>query len=92
MAGEGHDDSVGVRVITAAPEVEGVGSSIEELTRRGIVFSIGHRLASIFLRIRPRSQYSFSQYRIYGPCDRGRPVRRAPHHPSVQRDAAAPPP
>ena len=43
MAGEGQDGSVGVRVITAAPEVEGVGNSIEELTRRGIVFSIGHR-------------------------------------------------
>ncbi|KAM5545115.1 hypothetical protein V8D89_001226 [Ganoderma adspersum] len=46
MAGEDQDGSVGVRVITAAPEVEGVGNSIEELTRRGIVFSIGHSIAS----------------------------------------------
>ena len=37
------DEHVGVRVITAAPEVDGVMSSIEELTRRGVVFSIGHR-------------------------------------------------
>lgn len=43
MGGEGHDNSVGVRVITAAPEVDGVMVSIEELTRRGVVFSIGHR-------------------------------------------------
>ncbi|KAI1783754.1 hypothetical protein LXA43DRAFT_872792, partial [Ganoderma leucocontextum] len=45
MAGEGHDHSVGVRVITAAPEVERVGSSIEELTRCGIVLSIRHSIA-----------------------------------------------
>ena len=43
MGGEGHDDAVGVRVITAAPEVDGVQNTIEELVRRGIVFSIGHR-------------------------------------------------
>ncbi|EJF57258.1 Metallo-dependent hydrolase [Dichomitus squalens LYAD-421 SS1] len=46
MGGEGHDDTVGVRVITAAPEVDGVQSTIEELVRRGIVFSIGHSIAS----------------------------------------------
>ncbi|RDX47471.1 Metallo-dependent hydrolase [Lentinus brumalis] len=40
------DETVGVRVITAAPEVDGVMSSIEELARRGIVFSIGHSIAS----------------------------------------------
>ncbi|KAI0705312.1 Metallo-dependent hydrolase [Cerioporus squamosus] len=40
------DQSIGVRVITAAPEVDGVMSSIEELTRRGVVFSIGHSIAS----------------------------------------------
>ena len=36
-------DAVGVRIITAAPEVAGVMDSIPELTDRGIVFSIGHR-------------------------------------------------
>ena len=40
------DEHVGVRVITAAPEVDGVMTSIDELTRRGVVFSIGHSIAS----------------------------------------------
>ena len=43
MGSETQNESVGVRVITAAPEVDGVMASIEELTRRGIVFSMGHR-------------------------------------------------
>ncbi len=42
MAGD-TEDALGVRVITAAPEVDGVMSSVEELVRRGVVFSIGHR-------------------------------------------------
>ena len=33
----------GVRIITAAPELDGVMDVIEELSERGIVFSIGHR-------------------------------------------------
>ena len=33
----------GVRLITAAPEIEGVISAMEELGKRGVVFSIGHR-------------------------------------------------
>ncbi|KAI0359272.1 Metallo-dependent hydrolase [Trametes cingulata] len=45
MAGDGLD-AVGVRVITAAPEIDGVMPSVEELVRRGIVFSIGHSIAS----------------------------------------------
>ncbi|KAG6850851.1 hypothetical protein H0H93_007469 [Arthromyces matolae] len=36
----------GVRMITAAPEIEGVMNAIGELTKRGIVFSIGHSVAS----------------------------------------------
>ena len=36
--------TTGVRIITAAPEVNGVMSAVEELTKRGVVFSIGHRL------------------------------------------------
>ena len=40
--GEG-EGIVGVRILTAAPEVEGVMESIGELTKRGVVFSIGHR-------------------------------------------------
>lgn len=36
-------EEIGVRIITAAPEVEGVMDSISELTKRGIIFSIGHR-------------------------------------------------
>ena len=34
---------VGVRIITAAPEVDGVLDAVYELTKRGIVYSIGHR-------------------------------------------------
>ena len=33
----------GVRLITAAPEIEGVIPAMKELTRRGITCSIGHR-------------------------------------------------
>ncbi|KAI9063916.1 carbohydrate esterase family 9 protein [Trametes sanguinea] len=45
MAGDAQD-AVGVRVITAAPEVDGVMHSVEELVKRGIVFSIGHSIAT----------------------------------------------
>jgi N-acetylglucosamine-6-phosphate deacetylase len=38
--------SVGVRMITAAPEVEGVMEAIGALSKRGLVFSIGHRFIS----------------------------------------------
>lgn len=34
---------VGVRIITAAPEVDGVLDAVYELTKRGIIYSIGHR-------------------------------------------------
>lgn len=34
---------VGVRMITVAPEIQGIMSSIPELSKRGIVVSIGHR-------------------------------------------------
>ncbi|KAF4599940.1 hypothetical protein EYR40_007046 [Pleurotus pulmonarius] len=37
---------IGVRMITAAPEIEGVMQSIGELDKRGIVFSIGHSVAT----------------------------------------------
>ncbi|KAI0919327.1 hypothetical protein AcV5_002278 [Taiwanofungus camphoratus] len=46
MAGAGGDDSVGVRIITAAPEIEGVMPTVEEVTKRGLVFSIGHSIAT----------------------------------------------
>ncbi|KZV66441.1 carbohydrate esterase family 9 protein [Peniophora sp. CONT] len=39
-------DKIGVRIITAAPEVDGVLDSVKELTDRGIVFSIGHSIAT----------------------------------------------
>lgn len=41
MAGDGGGASV--RMITAAPEVDGVMDAISELNKRGVVFSIGHR-------------------------------------------------
>ncbi|KAJ3758236.1 carbohydrate esterase family 9 protein [Lentinula raphanica] len=36
----------GVRIITAAPEVTGVMSTVGELTKRGVIFSIGHSIAT----------------------------------------------
>jgi N-acetylglucosamine-6-phosphate deacetylase len=41
MAGDGS--AVGVRMITAAPEIDGVMYAISELSKRGVVLSIGHR-------------------------------------------------
>ncbi|KAG6920202.1 hypothetical protein DXG01_004971 [Tephrocybe rancida] len=43
MSGGGQ---AGVRMITAAPEIDGVMNAIGELSKRGIVFSIGHSTAS----------------------------------------------
>ncbi|KAF8622659.1 hypothetical protein AX15_006770 [Amanita polypyramis BW_CC] len=36
----------GVRIITVAPEIDGVMGAISELTKRGIVFAIGHSIAT----------------------------------------------
>ncbi|TFK50997.1 Metallo-dependent hydrolase [Heliocybe sulcata] len=41
-----ESEQVGVRIITAAPEIEGVMDTLTELTNRGIVFSIGHSIAT----------------------------------------------
>jgi N-acetylglucosamine-6-phosphate deacetylase len=41
-----EDTSVGVRIITAAPEICGVLDAVRDLGQRGIVFSIGHSIAS----------------------------------------------
>lgn len=40
------DTTSGVRMITAAPELDGVMDAISEVTKRGVVFSIGHSIAS----------------------------------------------
>jgi N-acetylglucosamine-6-phosphate deacetylase len=48
MTGDGQ--AVGVRMITAAPEIDGVMNAIGELTKRGLVFSIGHRQVILPLR------------------------------------------
>lgn len=39
----GDADGVGVRIITAAPEIAGVLAGMEEVVKRGVTFSIGHR-------------------------------------------------
>jgi N-acetylglucosamine-6-phosphate deacetylase len=39
----GEDAPSGVRIVTAAPEVNGVLDAVHDLDQRGIVFSIGHR-------------------------------------------------
>ncbi|KAI0821138.1 Metallo-dependent hydrolase [Irpex lacteus] len=46
MACEPQSDSVGIRIITAAPEIAGVREAMEEATKRGVIFSIGHSIAS----------------------------------------------
>lgn len=46
MACEESADSIGVRIITAAPEITGVRPAMQEAVKRGIVFSIGHSIAS----------------------------------------------
>ncbi|KAJ7647690.1 carbohydrate esterase family 9 protein [Roridomyces roridus] len=43
MATEGQ---CGVRIITGAPEIKGVVGAVHELTKRGVVFSIGHSAAT----------------------------------------------
>ncbi|KAJ7686521.1 Metallo-dependent hydrolase [Mycena rosella] len=40
------DGQCGVRIITGAPEIKGVMGALNELSKRGIVFSIGHSIAS----------------------------------------------
>ena len=39
-------DPLGVRIITAAPEINGVLDAVCDLHQRGILFSIGHRYIS----------------------------------------------
>lgn len=59
-------EEVGVRIITAAPELDGVGASVKELTKRQVVFSIGHRFVCLPLisllclkqKIDPHSRYT----------------------------------
>lgn len=40
------DGQCGVRIVTGAPEIQGVMGALNELNKRGVVFSIGHRCAS----------------------------------------------
>jgi len=42
-----RDATLGVRIITAAPEINGVLDAVHELDQRGIVFSIGHRYSTL---------------------------------------------
>lgn len=39
----GNEQVAAVRIITAAPETTGVMDAMKNLSRRGIIFSIGHR-------------------------------------------------
>lgn len=40
-------DQDGVKMITAAPDVEGVMACVEPLTKRGVTFCIGHSDANL---------------------------------------------
>jgi N-acetylglucosamine-6-phosphate deacetylase len=55
------DVPLGVRIITAAPEINGVLDAVRELDQRGIVFSIGHRYS---ISNRPR-RISVRLLRVY---------------------------
>jgi len=55
-------EGLGVRIITAAPEVEGVMESVGELTKRGIVFSIGHRFVETTFSFNCSSKWSEPHY------------------------------
>ncbi|KAF8141201.1 carbohydrate esterase family 9 protein [Boletus edulis] len=46
MASGIDQDTVGVRIITGAPEVEGVMEAISKASKRGICFNIGHSICS----------------------------------------------
>ncbi|KZT03990.1 carbohydrate esterase family 9 protein [Laetiporus sulphureus 93-53] len=46
LMSEDGNAGLGVRIITAAPEIDGVMPSIEEVVKRGVVFSIGHSIAT----------------------------------------------
>ncbi|KIK94768.1 carbohydrate esterase family 9 protein [Paxillus rubicundulus Ve08.2h10] len=46
MGGDIDEETVGVRIITAAPEVEGVMEAISTASKRGICFNIGHSICS----------------------------------------------
>lgn len=66
-----------VRLITAAPEVPGIMGALDELNKRGIAFSIGHRFVTYLL-----TQY-ISKYVAFLVL----PVRRLPQPLySVERD------
>ena len=40
---DGNPGALGVRIVTAAPEIAGVMPAMEEASKRGVVFSMGHR-------------------------------------------------
>ncbi|CZT15832.1 related to N-acetylglucosamine-6-phosphate deacetylase [Ramularia collo-cygni] len=46
LASEGNEKRSPITMITAAPEVEGVASTIREVEKRGIIFSVGHTEAT----------------------------------------------
>ncbi|KAG9312107.1 carbohydrate esterase family 9 protein [Chiua virens] len=46
MGSDTDQDPVGVRIITGAPEVEGVMEAISAASKRGICFNIGHSICS----------------------------------------------
>ncbi|KAJ7188696.1 carbohydrate esterase family 9 protein [Mycena filopes] len=46
MSSDGLGSQCGVRIVTAAPEIRGVMGAVNELSKRGVVFSIGHPAAS----------------------------------------------
>jgi N-acetylglucosamine-6-phosphate deacetylase len=60
-----QDAPLGVRIITAAPEIAGVLDAVHELNQRGIVFSIGHRyVGSHSLRYGPACSIAENRHAV----------------------------
>jgi N-acetylglucosamine-6-phosphate deacetylase len=59
-----HNAGVGVRIVTAAPEISGVLEGVGELTRRGIIFSLGHRQVTLWKSVQLNSHEPFTVFSI----------------------------
>lgn len=81
--------TLGVRIITAAPEVNGVMGAVGELTRRGVVFSIGHRFDFMLLKFGKGTLMSYLQRRHFGHCYHSGQEWCSSYHPSIQCHAPA---
>lgn len=90
MGGDVGQDTVGVRIITGAPEVEGVMEAISIANKRGICFNIGHRLAPLTPPAICAQRQTY-QYLFDGRGDCRDPKWRPLHYSLIQRNASTAP-